>query len=257
MSRHMEKISALPAKAEATNNKHEAEAYFAKAQELATAWQVDLEIARAGGSGAKRSSPTVKRINIGRARQVGLSTLAELFMAIGEANGVRFTVAKNSTYVNAFGFDEDIRMSEALYAPLAVQMMSASLQYLTTGEHKILGVHGKTARVNFQCAFASRIGARLHAARNEALRNQQQQYSVDHIESESPAEVGFEVVLAGRQAEVDQYFDANARVSGTYRGTKLTGAGLEAWLAGEIAGNRAALGTEARLGREPVMALVA
>ena len=51
----MDKIGKLLAQAEGTSNEHEAEAFVTRAQELATAYAVDLELARSRQA-ARRSS---------------------------------------------------------------------------------------------------------------------------------------------------------------------------------------------------------
>lgn len=107
--KQLSRIAALLRQAEGTDNTHEAEAFMAAAQRLATATSIDLAVARAHS--AKRDAqarPTQRTITIGEAGTRGLRTYVNLFALIAGANDVTCDVASNSTYVYAYGFAEDI-----------------------------------------------------------------------------------------------------------------------------------------------------
>ncbi len=179
------RIAALLRKAEGTDNEHEADAYLQAAQRLATLASVDLAVARAHTHRQERRSvPTQRSIVIGESGKRGLRTYVQLFLAIGRANNLRCDIARDSSRVYAFGFDTDIDMVETLYASLVVQMVRASDSYIKSGVYSrelvtkrvrvgAAGRHGRwavdyeladrpvhatTARINFQEAFAGRIG---------------------------------------------------------------------------------------------------
>ena len=154
------RIAALLRQAEGTDNPHEADAFMAAAQRLATATSIDLAVARShSDKRTKAQMPVQRTITIGNAGARGLRTYVQLFVVIAQANDVKCDVASNSTFVYAYGFAEDIDASHALYASLVMQMVKASESYLASGAHRPTPTI--TARINFQLAFGSRVGKRL------------------------------------------------------------------------------------------------
>jgi hypothetical protein len=112
--KYLTKLAALLRQAESTDNDHEAEAFMAAAQMLATTTSIELAVARAHiAKRERRSSPTAKRIEIGPSGKRALRTYVQLFLAIAAANGITCDLASNSTYVIAYGFDSDIDVVEA------------------------------------------------------------------------------------------------------------------------------------------------
>ena len=121
------RIAALLRQAEGTDNAHEAEAFMAAAQRLATATSIDLAVARSHSEKrTKAQTPVQRTITIGNAGARGLRTYVQLFVVIANANDVTCDIASNSTFVYAYGFAEDIDASHALYAGLVMQMVKAS-----------------------------------------------------------------------------------------------------------------------------------
>ena len=103
------RIAALLRQAEGTDNQHEADAFMAAAQRLATATSIDLAVARAHSDKRTQTQAPVQRtITIGNAGTRGLRTYVQLFTVIALANDVKCDVASNSTFVYAYGFAEDI-----------------------------------------------------------------------------------------------------------------------------------------------------
>ena len=163
------RIAALLRQAEGTDNAHEAEAFMAAAQRLATATSIDLAVARSHSD--KRTpaqTPVQRTITIGNAGARGLRTYVQLFVVIAAANDVKCDIASNSTFVYAYGFAEDIDTTHALYASLVVQMVRASDGYISSGQHRPTPTI--TARLNFQLAFGARVGQRLGEAREQTQR---------------------------------------------------------------------------------------
>lgn len=243
----IEKISLLLAKAEKTDNEHEAEAYFAKAQELATRESIDLEKARAVSGNKSEDKLTYKVISLGKKRTFGLNAHVILFNNIAGSNDVRCAVTDDSVFITAYGYERDIAIVEALYASLVLQMHSASEKYLATGEYRKEQVwregyheggvwkpagwrpmHGSTARISFKKAFAGRVGERLREARRGAVRQ---------------SGTGSELVLVSKKDRVGQFFNETANVR---RGVWQGGSGQvwshDAMQAGKAAANRASLG---------------
>ncbi len=231
------RIAALLRQAEGTDNAHEAEAFMAAAQRLATATSIDLAVARSHS--AKREAaqtPTQRTITIGEAGTKGLRTYVQLFALIAAANDVRCDVASNSAYVYAYGFVEDLDATHALYASLVVQMVRACDAYLATGAHKPTPTI--TARLNFQLAFGARIGQRLAQAREEAQR--------EAARDDARKSSGTAIALRNKEIELADHYRATSKARGTWQAARAS-AGYSS--AARRAGDRA--GKQARLGASP------
>ena len=265
------RIAALLRKAEGTDNEHEADAYLQAAQRLATLASVDLAVARSHTDRKERRAvPTQRSIVIGESGKRGLRTYVQLFLAIGRANNLTCDIARDSSRVYAFGFDTDIDMVETLYASLVVQMVRASDGYIKSGDYaKELvtkrvpvesgrtdrwgrpnrgyqwvdrPVHATTARINFQQAFAGRIGERLKAARQETEQQVVAQASVDERS-------GVELVLRNKEVELVNHYKANSTARGSWGGNLATaGYSERSSRAGDRAGQLSRLGGERAIG---------
>lgn len=258
------RISALLRKAENTDNEHEAEAFMQAAQRLATASAIDLAVARSHDPQARRrTTPVSRQIAIGEAGKRGLKTYVQLFVAIARANDVTVDVAGNSTFVLAYGYGADIDTCEALYSSLIVQMVSASDAYLRSGDYKgetfarvvnqrhRYGVRKVverkplspiTARLNFQSAFAERIGARLAQARESA---QAQALAEDAAGASS----GTAIALRDKEVEVLGFYERESKARGSWRPASASAGYSEAARqAGDRAGRRARLGADREFG---------
>src|SRR6476646_2029477 len=201
------RIAALLRQAEGTDNAHEAEAFMAAAQRLATATSIDLAVARSHT--AKREAaqtPTQRTITIGEAGTRGLRTYVQLFAVVAHANDVRCDVASNSAHVYAYGFMEDLDTTHALYASLVVQMVKSCDSYLSTGAHKPIPTI--TARLNFQLAFGARVGHRLARAREEA----QQEAKRDKVRAP-----GTEIALRNKEIELRDHYRSASKARGTWQ----------------------------------------
>ncbi|MEV2221566.1 DUF2786 domain-containing protein [Nocardia vinacea] len=259
--RMLTRIGGLLRQAESTDNEHEAEAFLAAAQRLATRSSIDLAVARAHIAGReRRPTPVQRMIPIGEPGKKGLRTYVQLFVAIAAANDVRCDVARTSTQVYAYGFDSDIDTCEALYASLLVQMVRASDQYIKSGQYRSATVEkivtekhwgrkvqrhvqapvaAVTARLNFQMAFAARIGRRLAEVKAE-------------VEAEVvPETVATSTALALRNKEIEltDFYKKTSDARGTWRGPQASaGHSAAARRAGDRAGRAARLGASPELG---------
>ena len=233
------RIAALLRQAEGTDNTHEADAFMAAAQRLATATSIDLAVARShAATRTKAQAPVQRTITIGNPGTKGLRTYVQLFAVIAAANDVRVDVSTNSAFVYAYGFTEDIDASHALYASLVMQMVRASESYITSGAHRPTPTI--TARLNFQLAFGARVGQRLAAAREEA----QQAASTG-----SSARPGTSIALRDKELELRDFYRSQSRARGTWQAQRAS-AGYSS--AARRAGDRA--GRHARLGNTPELA---
>ncbi|MFM9378374.1 DUF2786 domain-containing protein [Gordonia sp. VNK21] len=260
------RIGGLLRQAEGTDNEHEAQAFMAAAQRLATASSIDLAVARAHDPALrKRSVPITRKITVGQAGKRGLRTFVQLFVQIARANDITCDVASNSTYVIAYGFEADIDAVQALYASLVVQMVAASSAYLKSGEYKnqtarqvVTRTEGRrrrrvveekplspiTARLNFQSAFAERIGARLARARDE-----EREQALARDQAEGAARSSTAIALRDKEIEVADYYSSASQARGTWRPSSASaGYSSAARRAGDRAGRRARLGTEREFG---------
>jgi Protein of unknown function (DUF2786) len=247
--RYLAKLAALLRQAESTQNEHEAEAFMAAAQRLATATSIDLAVARAHSARReRRAAPVAKRIEIGPPGKRALRTYVQLFLSIARANDITCDLAANSTYVIAYGFETDIEMCEALYASLVVQMVRASDAYLRSGTYRREAnfveergsdgrwrtvrkpVHGITARISFQTAFAQRIGERLAKAREETTAEVIE-------EAASSGAPGTELVLQEKALEIADFYKQTSTARGAWRGWASSGRVSKS---AERAGRRAA-----------------
>ena len=230
----LSRIAALLRQAEGTDNIHEAEAFLAAAQRLATATSIDLAVARAHQSTRSPAQHPVQRtITIGQPGARGLRTYVQLFVVIASANDVRCDVASNSTFVYAYGFTEDIDASHALYAGLVVQMVRASDAYIATGAHRPTPTI--TARLNFQLAFGARVGLRLAEARD---RTRQEKVG------DRDRRPGTALALRDKELELADHYRSASRARGTWRASRASaGYSAAARRAGDRAGRQARLGT--------------
>ncbi|MFC0316245.1 DUF2786 domain-containing protein [Gordonia phosphorivorans] len=259
------RIGALLRQAEGTDNEHEAQAFLAAAQRLATASSIDLAVARNHDPAlARRQTPLSRQIAIGTAGKRGLRTYVQLFVQIGRANDLTCDVASNSTYVVAYGYEADIDTTEALYASLVVQMVAASDAYLKSGAYKsetaqqvVTRDYGPwrrrvveekalspiTARLNFQSAFAERIGARLLQARDE------QRGEALRAEGSGPGTPSTALALRNKELAVADYHRRESTARGSWRPSRATaGYSSAARRAGDTAGRRAKIGADREFG---------
>ncbi|QEM44378.1 DUF2786 domain-containing protein [Mycolicibacterium grossiae] len=232
------RIAALLRQAENTENAHEAEAFMAAAQRLATTTSIDLAVARAhAATRTAVQTPTQRTITIGDAGTRGLRTYVQLFVGIAAANDVKCDVASNSTFVHAYGFAEDIDATHALYASLVLQMVKASEAYIDSGAHRPTPTI--TARLNFQLAFGARVGARLADAREEA----RQQAAATRDDQPGTA-----LALRNKDIELTSFYRTASKARGTWRASSASaGYSSAARRAGDRAGQRASLGPSTEL----------
>ena len=232
------RIAALLRQAEGTDNPHEAETFLAAAQRLATATAIDLAVARSHSAQREAATAPVQRtVTIGDPGTRGLRTYVALFAAIAHANDIRCDVAHNSSYLHAYGFREDLDAAQALYASLVVQMVKACDGYLAAGEHRPTPTI--TARLNFQLAFGSRIGARLAEAR-EAAR-------AEAVAGRDSAP-GTALALRNKEIELRDHYRSVSKARGTWRAARAdAGYSSAARRAGDRAGRRARIGANPEL----------
>jgi Protein of unknown function (DUF2786) len=261
MSATLDRISALLAKAERTDNEAEAEAYLMKAQHLATLASVDLAVARARIARREaRQQPESRTTSIGEKGRRANPHLISLFVAIAHANDAHVDVAANSTYVIGYGMPADLDVVETIFASLAVHMVHSGQAFVTgrswTGETYVARTSrgrrrqrrphtAQTARAAFYQAYVERIAERLVTARAEAL---------ERVIGDRPGEPrgqvgGGALVLRQKAHEVRSFHASESRARGSwsgYSGGVRTASGTAAE-AGRTAASRARLTRQAEL----------
>lgn len=275
----IEKISKLLNQAENAGTEAEAATFMEKAQQLAATHSVDLAKARHMTISKEKTTPIQKTIKIGEKIQ-GLKTLTDLFLGIARANDLKSTIAHDGSRVYAVGFREDIDVAEAMFASLMVQMGKALEVFKNEGSWKNEEVYhennyweyidydGKvcnkrdsvdqrfvegcykpitwrTARINFQEAFANRVETRL-------LQSKREQEAL-LIEAEEQIAADFEgptaaLVLVKKKEQVDEAFAPHlARARGSYSGGHSGASSYGSRSAGSSAADNANLGSSPSL----------
>ncbi len=264
------RIGRLLRQAERTANTAERDAFFAKAQTLATRHQIALAVARAtAGTEERREEPTWETVLIGESGRRSLARYVRLIVEIARANGVRVAIYTSNTRVTLYGFPADIAIVRALYASLVTQMVADGDAHLRSGAHKDdvrevwnarrrrweqRPVHGSTARAAFYEAWTDHVGVRLERARAETRAAA---IAADPGAGARAAEASTstELAIRAREVEVVDYFARISRehgVRGTWKGTASAGqAAPGSHAAGTRAAARARLGSEKAInGRE-------
>ena len=216
----LETLSKLLNQAENAATEAEAEAFFGKAQELATLHAISLAEARAHTQRSQqREQPTHEQITIGLPRQHINSHLCLLSVAIGEANSLRTNIASNNTYVIWFGLPSDIEAATMLLHSVAHQMARAADAFVRgrswaderDRENRGAPMTAQKARKTYYTTYVRVIGQRLMAARHAAEAE---------YDRTTQASVGAAVVLRGKEVEVRDYYTANSTARGSWRGNR-------------------------------------
>ncbi|KRA28079.1 MULTISPECIES: TIGR04338 family metallohydrolase [unclassified Nocardioides] len=253
------RIGRLLRQAERTSNTAERDAFFSKAQALATRHQIALAVARATASvEERREDPSWETVLIGETGKRSLARYVRLMLGIAQANDLRVAIYTSNTRVTLYGFPSDISIVKALYASLVTQMVTDGDTHLRSGAHKsdtrevwnarrrrweLQPVHGSTARAAFYEAWADHVGERLKTAR-ELARAAAIKADVDA----PAASTSTELALRAKEVEVVDYFKLMQRdhgIRGTWKGTaSAVHAAPGSRDAGIKAAARARLGTE-------------
>lgn len=153
------RISGLLVKAESTTNPHEAEAFFAKAQELMTRYAVSE--AQLEGARQTEDNPIETRDVFCVAPYSMART--KLLHQVAMNNGCRAVIlpSGNAKTVQLVGYRRDLERTELLYASLSTHAAGEMLKQNVGNEQAF--------RRGFLVAFAERIGERLAEARAAAL----------------------------------------------------------------------------------------
>lgn len=216
----LDTLSKLLNQAENAATPEEAEAFFAKAQELATLHAISLAEARAHtAKSQQREQPTHEQVMVGQPRQHVNSHLCLLSVAIGEANSLRTNIASNNTYIIWFGLPSDIEAAKLLLNSVAHQMVRSADAFVRgrswAGEPDLENggtpMTAQKARKSYYTTYVRVIGERLMAARRDA----EAEYDRTSQHAGSAA-----LVLRGKEVEVRDYYTQNSTARGSWRGSR-------------------------------------
>ncbi len=250
----LERIAALLAKAERTDNEAEADAYLTKAQMLATLASIDLAAARNHTKTTETLIPISRTVTIGVKGKRANTHLVNLFVTVAHSNSAHVDVARDSTYVISYGMPSDLNSIETLFGSLAVQMTTHGNFYVNAGSWRGEQFDGRvrvaggyrrrrieftaqTARAAFYRAYILHISERLHQGRAQAIRESDSQATPQNSASGA-------LVLADREKEVSSFHRKNSQARGSwggYSGAATSNSGSAA-SAGRKAASGASLG---------------
>ena len=242
--RLVDKVGKLLAQAEGTDNEHEAAAFVERAQQLATAHAVDLELARSRQSARRGGGePLVQeRVDVGSRGKRGNRHRVLLYSVVARVNDVLVNVAHDSTYVLGFGHRADLDVVERLWASLAVQMTTAAERRLAAGEHRRAGVAAQTWRLSFYDGWVAAVAERLQAARERAVAAASEPPAEDR--DHRAAAPSAALVLRAKAERVQDFYAGASQARGSWRGpfSGRTAVSSRAAAAGRSDGSRADLG---------------
>ncbi|MCU1692740.1 MAG: hypothetical protein JWM64_1831, partial [Frankiales bacterium] len=217
--RLVDRVGKLLAQAEGTDNEHEAAAFVERAQQLATAYAVDLERARARQRERQErgtQEPLVQeQVEVGPKGRRGNRHRVLLYSVVARPNDVLVNVARDSSYVLGFGHRSDLEVVERLWASLAVQMTVAAQRRLDAGEHRRAGVAAQTWRLSFYDGYVEELGRRLAEARERAVAASAPAVAP----AQGAGEPSAALVLRAKADRVQEFYRESSQARGTWRGT--------------------------------------
>jgi hypothetical protein len=213
------RIRGLLRKAEGTNNEHEAEAFFAKAQELIMRYAIDEERMWSDDP-EKRSKIETLNIKIVD-RSAGADYKRKILNACARSNRCQMWYSPGMDQSTLAGYSSDILFVEMLYKSIVTQMNFK----MAFAQAVSKGVHHKTFKNSFIAGFSSRISMRFGEMNRKKM---------DDLASEG---TGMELILADRAAKVAQWVDENIRL-GRARSTGSRNIDAGAYSSGTNAANQ-------------------
>lgn len=207
MSKALDRLSKLIAKADGAATEHERIAYMEAAEKLSALIGVELAVARSHHASKQRQEPVKDfkvKVNDFSAKPIHRSAMMDLFLGIADAHDVRVVISGGSYLAFCYGYEEDIKLVEALYGALSIQMVREADAALKRGDQryvidyatKTIGINGKVFRRNFYEGFIRRVSGRLLEAKKSAIR-----------ETDEVSGGGTELVLRDKTQFVDKFFE--------------------------------------------------
>lgn len=154
LTTHQRRILALLAKAESTGFEAEAQALYAKAQELMTRYAIDA--ATLTPSDGLRSPQTLA---MPRPAGSGAAALLLVLSAIAAVN--RCVLLRRHDDIALVGFDEDVRLASLLATSVQAQMLRG---YSRARHARPPQVNGNTFRASYLLGYAAAVQERITVA---------------------------------------------------------------------------------------------
>jgi hypothetical protein len=264
----LELVAKLLAQAEGAGTEHEADAFNEAAQRIAASNSIDVAMARHYNQSKQSTKPIQRSIIIGVPGTEGLKTLVHLYLGIAAANDIECLIAHNSTRVYAIGFEEDIDVSEALYASLVTQMTTFVTAFKKEGSWRdeqvwadgwystrrhifipgrVKPINWRAARLNFQTGYANRIAARLFEVHLETRRQRITEEKARIAEQNDTTAPGTELVLASKRLAVHEMYEKEPKTRRSWNGSLNGQRSSAARQAGAAAADRASFGAQTPL----------
>lgn len=218
-------VRALLAKAEATTYEEEAEALWAKAQELISRYSLE-RLLEHDPAEDRSDAPTYRRLWLDAPYQ---DAKASLVSCVAEANRCRAIYDGDLAFCTVVGTTFDLRAIDLMVTSLLAQAQRAMLAHGSQTDR-----HGRSStrsfRKSFLVSFAVHIGRRLREVSEESV---------------AAAGSGLLPALRDQKAEVDDLFD-QMFPNVVQRATSISNA--QGWAGGRAAAELAQLGSFEKLG---------
>jgi hypothetical protein len=260
----IERIAKLLNKAERAATPEEAQAYFDKAQSLATAHAISLAKARLVTAEVK-VQPLNKRIIVGEPRRHANRHLINLMSAIAGVNDLKMDIAHNSTYVLLYGFPGDIAAAEMLWSHISTQMVRYGEAFLATdvwrGDERLVQdgylmykapMTKQTARAQYYESFIGTVARRLRQARQREVAQQERRDArAAAAQPGTPiTATSTDIALRAKAVAVRDYYQQTSKARGSWRSeSKVTGLSQATRDAGVRDGRRVSLNGQQAVGR--------
>lgn len=222
-----DKVGKLLTHADKAGTDEERRTYLEKAESLAAEHAINLALVRKkqADKAEDRDRPiTGALFSLTALPNVTHRNLAvELGSAIAYAHGARSSIRGKSSYMNFYGFPEDVQLTELMLTRICPMMFDEADRYLKSPEHKSSGAAAISARITFCKNFAWEVGRRLKEAVAQTERAVVEQLAL----TDSAASASTELVLREKAIEVADYVEYEFKRQGV-RGS-WSGSNTSAW----------------------------
>ena len=281
----LEKIGKLLAAAEGAKTQAEAEAFFEKAQALASVHAITLaEAAMFSESKQKRETPIRETVTVGKSGAHVNRHLVWLMSGIAAANDVKMNIAYNSTFVVLFGMPSDIEVCKLLWTNIATQMVRLGDGYIREGSWRGETVYrpkrvktywgwdeewanrpitAQSARASYYQGFTNSVGERLSAQRAKAVKEREEHWhetadvQAENVTTSDDGKSLSRTALAIREKElaVKEFYDEKSDARGSWKGRGSTSFSSSGYSRGakdgsnvNLSGAKSVSGAKARIG---------
>jgi len=235
----LDRVRALLAKAEGTDNEHERDTFMAAAQSLMAKY--GIEQAMLGAAERRNETPADRRIVV---ENPWADVKANLIYFVAEALGcksihLRGAGAPGTKVIRIFGFESDLERAELLYTSLLLQQASGAANL-----HIPPSESARAYRRSWLLGFNHEVVYRIKQAERTAAR--------EHDQQRATSGTSTALVLADRKTAVEQAYTIayphTRRTSGLSSGGGGYGAGRAAGRAANLGGTSVGRGSRGAIG---------